>query len=206
MYPSSTKYHPPIIRQELASTGWHGLGGRSLGNSRQDRRQPVTRDDRTAPPTPQDQHQYKLSIIPLLLLLLPSHKHLSTSPSRPQILTMGYGENICQLCAVSINVSRVRAKHEPPSAGWGYSSPDFYSGDPMESRCTVFAEDSGCENIPHDRAEWMHLAGPGCTFDGGYNGWRIKAEEMKVSVLRCVVGISSTFFHCSHLCWISLRL
>ncbi|CZR50430.1 uncharacterized protein PAC_00302 [Phialocephala subalpina] len=92
---------------------------------------------------------------------------------------MGYSENCCQICAVSINVARVRTKHEPESAGWGYSSPEYYSGDPMSSRCTTFKEQSGCENIAHEQAEWIHIAGRGCTFDGGYNGLKIGVEEMK---------------------------
>ncbi|KAF8850332.1 hypothetical protein BDZ45DRAFT_633073 [Acephala macrosclerotiorum] len=92
---------------------------------------------------------------------------------------MGYSENCCQICAVSINVARVRTKYEPESAGWGYSSPEYYSGDPTAARCTTFKEQSGCENIAHEQAEWIHLAGRGCTFDGGYNGLKIGAEEMK---------------------------
>lgn len=94
---------------------------------------------------------------------------------------MGYSENCCQLCAVSINVARLRTKNEPKSAGWGYSGPDYYSGEATETRCTTFPEQSGCENVPHETetTESMHFPGRGCVFDGGYNGWKIGAEEMK---------------------------
>lgn len=92
---------------------------------------------------------------------------------------MGYSENCCQLCAVSINVARLRTKNEPESAGWGYSGPDYYFGDATESRCTTFSEQTGCENVPHERADWLHFPGRGCVFDGGYNGWKIGADEMK---------------------------
>jgi hypothetical protein len=97
---------------------------------------------------------------------------------------MGYSENCCQLCAVSINIARLRTEDEPASAGWGYSSGPYYSGDVISSRCSVLKEQSGCENIDKDEdedgPESTHLPGRGCTFTGGYNGWKISAEEMKV--------------------------
>lgn len=92
---------------------------------------------------------------------------------------MGYSEKCCQLCAVSLNIARLRTKNEPESAGWGYSSQWYYSGEPPTARCTILSEQSGCETVAHEQAEWLHFPGRGCTFDGGYNGWKIGAEEMK---------------------------
>jgi len=46
--------------------------------------------------------------------------------------------------------------------------------------------DSGCKNIViktppnvHHESRYQHLAGPGCTFEGGYNGHRIGVREMR---------------------------
>lgn len=103
---------------------------------------------------------------------------------------MGYSENCCQLCAVSINIARLRTKNEPATAGWGSSGSTYYSGDAIGSRCSVLKEQSGCENVEKDEDEdgddSVHFPGRGCTFTGGYNGWKISAEEMKVSLLNHV--------------------
>jgi hypothetical protein len=99
---------------------------------------------------------------------------------------MGYTENCCQLCAVSINVARMRTKNEPPSEGWGYAGGAYYSGDSELSQCTVFPGQSGCEHVKDGDelwSPWEHFPGRHCTFTGGYNGWKIGADEMKVSVM-----------------------
>lgn len=92
---------------------------------------------------------------------------------------MGYVEHCCQLCAVSLNIARLRTKDEPESAGWGFLSGPFYCGDPASARCAAFPEQSGCENVPDETVDWVHFPGLGCTYVGGYNGLKIRAEEMK---------------------------
>lgn len=97
---------------------------------------------------------------------------------------MGYYENFCQICGVSFNLARVRTKNEPAEAGWGYSSGLYYSGDEGSALCSTMPKQSGCENVPVEgegpHPEEVHIAGPGCVFTGGYSGYRITPEEMKV--------------------------
>ncbi|KAG4441785.1 hypothetical protein IFR05_002709 [Cadophora sp. M221] len=94
---------------------------------------------------------------------------------------MGYSENSCQICAVSFNIARLRTKQEPPESGWGYSHGLYYAGDPSSTLCTLYPEQSGCESEYDDvpELEGVHLPGRWCTYDGGFNGWKISVEEMK---------------------------
>ena len=117
-------------------------------------------------------------IIPSFLLS-PKYQ-IASSIQRVRKEEMGYVEVYCQLCTVSFNIARVRTPHEPPSSAWGSSSPrPSYTRDEQESRCIVFGEamKSGCKNLGPDS---VHCAGQGCSFSGGYSGWRIGVEEMKV--------------------------
>lgn len=93
---------------------------------------------------------------------------------------MGYSETSCQICAISLNIARCRLRSEPLDAGWGYSGPDYYSGDPYSSQCDILSDLSGCstEEGPAPSSE-THFPGPLCTYTGGYSGLRIRADEMK---------------------------
>ena len=52
------------------------------------------------------------------------------------------------------------------------------------------AECSDCQDIPREGAtEKEHIAGPNCKLNKGYSGWRIGAEEMRVSALRSLNGL-----------------
>ena len=97
---------------------------------------------------------------------------------------MGYTQLHCQLCAVAFNIARFRTKYEPPEAGWGYSGRLYYAGDSYD--CSL-ATESGCEDIEIDEPpNELHLPGAGCIHGGGYSGFRIAAEEMKVYLILCV--------------------
>lgn len=71
-------------------------------------------------------------------------------------------------------------KHEPPESGWGYPHGLYYSGDVATTLCTLYPEQSGCENDFDGDPDGLHLPGRWCTYDGGFNVWKISAEEMKV--------------------------
>lgn len=54
--------------------------------------------------------------------------------------------------------------------------------DAPNDACSLYPEQSGCENIEIDHpAQELHLPGRGCVTESGFSGWRISAEEMKVS-------------------------
>lgn len=99
---------------------------------------------------------------------------------------MGYYENFCQICAVSFNLARVRTKCETQEAGWEKSNGLYYNdmGDPGSVLCSNMPEQSGCENVPVEGGgafpEEEHIAGLGCVYTGGYSGYRITPEDMKV--------------------------
>ncbi|KAL2060254.1 hypothetical protein VTL71DRAFT_9649 [Oculimacula yallundae] len=94
---------------------------------------------------------------------------------------MGYSEVSCQICAVRFNVARLRTRDEPVEAGWGFSSSLHYAGDPTSAICSLHPEQSGCDEDvrgePDD--DVLHFPGRYCTYEGGYNGWKIGADEMK---------------------------
>jgi len=105
---------------------------------------------------------------------------------------MGYSENGCQICAVSINTARLRTKSEPESAGWGYTGGKYYSGGVSDYRYAILLKMSGCEVVESDGSvgdDFLHFPGRGCTFDGGYSSMRIGPDEMKVNCFGCLVLI-----------------
>jgi hypothetical protein len=59
-----------------------------------------------------------------------------------------------------------------------------YMGDPVDALCANMPEESGCENVPIEEGgafpRQEHIAGPGCVYTAGYNGYRITPEDMKV--------------------------
>lgn len=70
---------------------------------------------------------------------------------------------------------------EPESDAWssGGRPNTFVTIDEYDS-----AECSDCQDIPREGAtEKEHIAGPNCKLNKGYSGWRIGAEEMRVSAL-----------------------
>ncbi|KAH9215998.1 hypothetical protein DL95DRAFT_363708 [Leptodontidium sp. 2 PMI_412] len=95
-------------------------------------------------------------------------------------------EKSCQLCSVSFSIGRVRTTHEPLSSGWDPTGSPYHHRSATSSLCSIYPSESGCENIPvaappdgHAESRFQHLAGPGCTFLGGYNGRRIAEGEMR---------------------------
>ncbi|KAL5328942.1 hypothetical protein ACEPPN_002451 [Leptodophora sp. 'Broadleaf-Isolate-01'] len=95
-------------------------------------------------------------------------------------------EKSCQLCSVSFSIGRVRTTHEPLSSGWDPTGSPYHHSSATSSLCSIYPSESGCENIPvaappdgHAESRFQHLAGPGCTFLGGYNGRRIAEGEMR---------------------------
>jgi hypothetical protein len=57
-------------------------------------------------------------------------------------------------------------------------------GDEQAGRCTMFRSetDSGYANLRRG-TRCINCAGEDCSFTGGYSGWRIGVEEMKVRAL-----------------------
>ncbi|KAL2075541.1 hypothetical protein VTL71DRAFT_484 [Oculimacula yallundae] len=97
-------------------------------------------------------------------------------------------EKSCQICAVSFNIGRVRTIHEPVSSGWDPTGSPYHHRDATSSLCSRYPSESGCQNVVvetppdvHAESRYQHLAGPGCTFKGGYNGNRISETEMRGS-------------------------
>ncbi|CZT40667.1 uncharacterized protein RSE6_00306 [Rhynchosporium secalis] len=98
---------------------------------------------------------------------------------------LSHTEKSCQICAVSFSIGRVRTLHEPLEAGWDPSGSPYHLRDATSSLCSRYSSESGCQNIVvasppnvHAESRYQHLAGPGCTFQGGYNGNRIAKMEM----------------------------
>ncbi|KAK0125474.1 hypothetical protein ONS96_009312 [Cadophora gregata f. sp. sojae] len=93
----------------------------------------------------------------------------------------------CQLCSIPFTIGRVRTIHEPLSSSLdATTSSPYHLRDGSSSRCSRDSSSSGCQNIivekPHDvhaESRLQHLAGEGCTFEGGYSGWRIGVREMR---------------------------
>ncbi|PVH89599.1 hypothetical protein DL98DRAFT_564913 [Cadophora sp. DSE1049] len=93
----------------------------------------------------------------------------------------------CQLCAIPFTLGRVRTVHEPLTSSLDpLTGSPYHLQDATTSRCSRSSAISGCQNIvvekPHDvhaESRWQHLAGEGCTFEGGYSGWRIGVGEMR---------------------------
>ncbi|KAH6691128.1 hypothetical protein BKA61DRAFT_742527 [Leptodontidium sp. MPI-SDFR-AT-0119] len=78
-----------------------------------------------------------------------------------------------------IHIARLRMKHEPPESGWGYPHGLYYSGDIVTTLRTLYPGQSGCVNDFDGEPDGLHLPGRWCTYDGGFNGWKIGAGEMK---------------------------
>lgn len=72
-------------------------------------------------------------------------------------------------------MGRCRTQYEPQEAGWGLNIGLYYSG-----KLCLKNKGGECENISVDGGQDVHVAGPGCTYEGGYSGHRISVEEMKV--------------------------
>ncbi|KUJ21985.1 uncharacterized protein LY89DRAFT_714994 [Mollisia scopiformis] len=94
---------------------------------------------------------------------------------------MGDTSSVCQLCAVSFRIGRIRTSNESEAHSWDYRASRLFEQDPSQSLCSLAPEDLGCRNITMDRADGVlqHIAGPGCVFEAGYSGCRIGVEEMK---------------------------
>ncbi|KAG4432804.1 hypothetical protein IFR05_011715 [Cadophora sp. M221] len=97
-----------------------------------------------------------------------------------------HAEKSCQLCSVSFSIGRVRTVHEPLLSGWDPTGSPYHHRSATSSLCSLYPSESGCENIPvaappdgHAESRFQHLAGPGCTFLGGYSGNRIAEGEMR---------------------------
>ncbi|KAH7342686.1 hypothetical protein BKA65DRAFT_401885 [Rhexocercosporidium sp. MPI-PUGE-AT-0058] len=95
-------------------------------------------------------------------------------------------EKSCQLCAIPFAIGRVRTTHEPLSLGWDPTGSSYHHRSAATSLCSLYPSESGCENVVvatppnlHAESRYQHLAGPGCTFEGGYNGNRIGEREMR---------------------------
>lgn len=94
---------------------------------------------------------------------------------------MGYTERVCQLCGISFNIGRIRKSGEPESDAWDCYAKraSFVTIDVDGNEC----RDRGCQDVLRDRATGKeHVAGENCKQEyKGYSGWRIGAEEMRVS-------------------------
>lgn len=81
-------------------------------------------------------------------------------------------------------IARLRRADEPVEAAWSYYGHDFVDHDADNQYETKCIESSGCTYPKREtlggRDEVEHVAGPGCSATGGYSGYRITLEEMKV--------------------------
>lgn len=118
---------------------------------------------------------------------------------------MGYSERVCQICAISFNIGRIRKADEPPAAGWAGYGEDFVSLEDSSEPCST----NGCrdvvrrffesettsdqsrpgldalvqEGFDDEDVSKEHIAGPECCCSLGYAGGRIPVEEIKVSTV-----------------------
>lgn len=87
------------------------------------------------------------------------------------------------LCGISFNIGRIRKPGEPESDAWNYTATEgsFCIKEDLDAE---LKDDPDCHSIQRDEnsLEREHIAGRNCrvTYGGGYSGWRIGADEMKV--------------------------